>query len=220
MRETRLLVFDMDGVLVDTGGCHARAFAELWDRLGIEGPGYDEIAGRRTSDVIQEFAAALHPSPSTLRAWTRWKQERARALLSSEPIRFHDSEDALRSLARAGLRMALGSGASRATVDAILGRFGWTGLFGPVVCAEDVERGKPAPDVYRLLLERSRVEPSDALVVEDSAAGIEAGLACGARVVSVRSGLRSPHPRFVASCADLAELARCLTRETPHPCRA
>lgn len=220
MPEFRLLAFDLDGVLVDTTPCHARAYGELWSRLGIEGPEYDQIAGRRTCDVIQEFAASLEPSPARLRAWTRWKQERARELLGSVPIRFDDSEDALRRFARAGLRLALGSGASRATMDVVLRRFGWTELFSPVVAAEDVARGKPAPDVYRLLLERSRVEPSDALVVEDSAAGLEAGLACGARVVSVRSGLRSPHPRFAGSCADLAELARCLTSDAPHPCRA
>ena len=220
MPEFRLLAFDMDGVLVDSSACHARAFSELWSRLRIDGPEYDQIAGRRTGDVIQEFAAPLGPSQARLRAWTRWKQERARELLGSEPIRFDDSEAALRSLARAGLRMALGSGASRATVDLVLRRFGWTELFSPVVSAEDVARGKPAPDVYRLLLERSRVEPSDALVVEDSAAGIEAGLACGAHVVSVRSGLSSPSPRFLGSCADLAELARRLTSEASHPCRA
>ena len=149
-----------------------------------------------------------------------WKQERARALVCTEPIAFADSEAALRRLARAGLRMALGSGASRATVEVVLQRFGWSGLFHPVVAAEDVARGKPAPDVYQQILARARVEPADTLVVEDSAAGIEAGLACGARVVSVRSGLASPHPGFAGSCADLAELARRLTAEVADPCRA
>jgi len=210
----------MDGVLVDTGPCHARAFGELWSRLGIQGPSYDQIAGRRTRDVVQEFAAPLAPSPAELRTWTLWKQERARELLGSEPIHFADSDEALRSFARTGLSLALGSGASRETVEIVLRRFGWRELFSPVVSAEDVARGKPAPDVYRLLLERSRVDPSEALVVEDSAAGIEAGLACGARVVSVRTGLRSAHPCFAGSCADLAELARCMTAETPNPCRA
>ncbi len=219
MRRFRCLAFDLDGVLVDTSPCHAQAYAELWRDLGVEGPTYACLAGRRTRDVLAEVAAALAVSAEQLDAWTHRKQERAREIVARAPIDFADSAPTLRALHAAGLRLALGTSASRTTADLVLRRFGWEAMLVPVIAAEDVQRGKPDPEVWETLLARAGVDPADALVVEDSGAGIAAGLGSGAYVACVRSGLGADHPRFVGSFADLATLAARLGVGQGSPCR-
>lgn len=201
-----LIVFDLDGVLVDTTPCHEHAFAELWARIGIRGPDYASIAGRTTAEVVAEVTAPLGPSDAERAGWVRFKQERARTLVAEQSAPFPDSAPTLRDLHRQGRRLALGTGASSATAGLVLRHAGLEGFFPVVVTGDDIHRGKPDPETYRLVLARCGTEAEAALVVEDSEAGIAAGLAAGARVVSVRSGLRDGHPRFLEALPDLAAL--------------
>ncbi len=202
-----LIVFDLDGVLVDTTPCHERAFSELWARIGIRGPDYASIAGRTTAEVVAEITGSLAADDAERAGWVRFKQERARVLVAGSALLFPDSVPTLRDLRRQGRRLALGTGASSATADRVLRHAGLEEFFPVVVTGDDIRRGKPDPETYRLVLARCGTGPEAALVVEDSEAGIAAGLAAGATVVSVRSGLRLRHPRFLAALPDLAALA-------------
>jgi HAD superfamily hydrolase (TIGR01509 family) len=199
-----LIVFDLDGVLADTARCHARAWAQLFAEWGRPAPEYAAIAGRRTVDVIVEAGAV---PPGAVAGWVARKQELARRLLATDEVLFPDTRAALRAMARRGLRLAVGTGASRATAETVLSRLAGGVAFEAVVTADDVARGKPDPEVYDRVLALTAVKPERALVVEDSPAGVEAGLAAGARVASVRSPVRAAHPRFVGGFEDLAALA-------------
>ena len=75
--------------------------------------------------------------------------------------------------------MAVASGGHHELVDATLGVLGIAGLFDAVVCAEDYERGKPAPDPFLVSAKRMGVRPEDCVVFEDSPTGIEAAEAAG-----------------------------------------
>lgn len=207
-----LIIFDLDGVLVASDACHARAYDELWAQLGIAGPPYREIAGRRTRDVVAEQCARAGVR-ADLEASVRFKQERARACLASEPIVFDDTPAALARFAKAA-RLAVGTGASQETAELLLSRVGMRGDFELVVSAEDVPRGKPAPDVYERVLARAGVAAARALVVEDSAAGVAAALAAGAHVALVRTHasvtLPEGDPRVLGAFEDLGALADAL----------
>lgn len=208
-----LVVFDLDGVLVASDACHARAYEDLWRKLGVVGaPPYAELAGRRTRDVVAEECARAGVV-ADLEASVRFKQERAREYLRGEPVVFDDAPAALARFAKAS-RLALATGASRATAELLLARLGARERFETVVAAEDVARGKPAPDAYALVLARSRVAPEHALVVEDSAAGVAAALAAGAHVALVRGGAKTALPageaRALGAFSDLAALADAL----------
>lgn len=205
-RDIRLLIFDMDGVLVSTSSCHARAYHDLWNRLGIDGPDYQSIAGRKTSEVVAEVTASLLPSEQQLQDWIQFKQRRARDCIDSAELCYPDTVDCLRTLAQCGVTMALGTAASAETVRGILQRYRLQDYFESVVTADDTERGKPAPDVYLSLIERHQVLPAASLVVEDSVAGLQAALAAGACVVSVRTGAVQDHAAFLGSFTDLAAL--------------
>ncbi len=207
-----LVIFDLDGVLVASDECHARAYGELWAKLGIAGPPYREIAGRRTRDVVAEVSVRAGVR-GDVEAWTRFKQERARHHLMTAPVVFPDAPAALARFAKAA-RLAVGTGASRETAELLLARLGARDAFEIVLAAEDVPRGKPAPDVYERVLARARVAPERALVVEDGAAGVAAALAAGAHVALVRHedarALPEGQPRALGWFADLAALADAL----------
>lgn len=196
-------LFDLDGVLVDTTPCHARAFDALWDSIGVAGPAYDDIAGRRTLEVIRDYAGHLATSDEQLEEWVRFKQQHARECLATVPLAFPDSAACLEAVHRAGRTIALGTGASRATTMAILDRLGWTHYFSVIVTADDVTRGKPSPDVHTLAIERSRMLPTHTLIIEDSRSGLDAAVATGADVVSVHTGLVAEGPNFRDAFADL-----------------
>ncbi|MFI5321309.1 MAG: HAD family hydrolase [Myxococcota bacterium] len=210
-----LVIFDLDGVLVASDACHALAYDETWQRLGVRGaPPYRELAGRRTRDVVAEQLARSGVG-GDVEASVRFKQERARHhLATAESVVFADTRAALARFAGAA-RLAVGTGASRETAELLLARTGARAAFETVVAAEDVARGKPAPDVYAAVIARCAVAPEAALVVEDSASGVAAALAAGAHVALVR-GKESPaaqlprERRALGAFADLAALADAL----------
>lgn len=208
----RLLIFDMDGVLVDTSPCHRRAFAALWEELGIEGPAYERIAGRPTVEVVREWLPAASSTADgsdpeeRLRRWVEFKQRRALRCLRHRSVIYDDTDAALAAVAAPGRLLAVGTGASRVSTDLVLRRAGLRDRFRHVVTAADVEAGKPAPDTFLLVMERAGVGPSDTLVIEDSDTGVRAGIASGARVLSVRSGVRADHRRFLGAFDDLESM--------------
>ena len=208
-----LVIFDLDGVLVDSDACHSIAYEETWARLAVRGaPTYAELAGRRTRDVIEE-QIARQGIRAELDASVRFKQDRARHHLETALILFPDVPQALPRFARVA-RLAVGTGASRETARIMLQRLGALARFEAMVAAEDVAFGKPAPDVYLRVLELCGVAAAQTLIVEDSNAGATAALRAGADLALVRSGKLAPEgeprPHIVGAFADLTALADAL----------
>lgn len=174
----------MDGVLVNTSPCHDLAYQMVWLNWNVEGPEYVEIAGRSTREVISEYCASL--SSEQQQECIEFKQKTALELLRREEIVFEDTLDVLHSLIKQKLRLALATSASLAGAQLVLNRLQAENLFDSVVTSEDVEHAKPAPDLFVKAIESIGVEPEQSLIIEDSESGIQAALAAGAWVVSVR----------------------------------
>ena len=205
-----LLIFDLDGVLVDTSDCHERAYGDLWSSMGIRGPAYASIAGRRTRDAVTETTARLNPTVRDIRTWSEFKQERARHYLDAACVSYPDTILALQRLVSRGHRLALATGASRTTATRLLTRLSLESFFLVVVTGDDVASGKPSPDVFTSALSALQVSADAALVIEDSPSGLEAAFAAGARFVSVRSGAIHRSDRFLGQFPDLDRLTQAL----------
>jgi len=209
-RPFELLVFDMDGVLVSTSDCHARAYRDLWQRLELAGPAYELIAGRRTAEVVQQVTATLQPSARQLTAWVDAKQRRARELIESTELCFDDTVACLQALTACGVPLAIGTAASAASAHALLERYALDGYFRQVVTADDIVQGKPAPEVYRRIIDDQGVPAAATLVIEDSLAGLQAAVAAGAATLSVRTGVAVDDAAFLGAYPDLASLQQAL----------
>jgi HAD superfamily hydrolase (TIGR01509 family) len=107
--------------------------------------------------------------------------------------------EAVRRLDAAGYRLAVASSSNRELIDAVLRRLELAALFEVTVSSEEVERGKPAPDVYLETARRLDVEPARCVAVEDSASGIRAARAAGMHVIAYPNQHYPPAADVLAS---------------------
>jgi HAD superfamily hydrolase (TIGR01509 family) len=179
------VVFDMDGVLVDT--------EHLWDE--VREALTEEWGGRYTPEAQEAMMGMSSPE------WSRYLHEvvglrEPPEVINAEVVRrmleryemdlpvVPGAVEAVRRLAGAGYRLAVASSSNRELIDAVLRRLELTELFDATVSSEEVARGKPAPDVYLETSRRLGVPPGRCMAIEDSASGIRAAHAAGMRVIA------------------------------------
>ena len=191
------LIFDMDGLLVDSEGLAAEAVRAFLARHGHEPrPDLGELMlGRRVPEGVALLAEA-YALPGELAELTRVFDELRLAAIRGR-LKPLPGAAALITFARhAGLRLALASSGLRSHVDLSLAETGLAGLFDAEATGDDVERGKPEPDIFLLAAARLSVAPDACVVLEDAPAGIAAAAAAGMRSLRVppvgSRGLRFP----------------------------
>jgi len=193
----RAILFDLDGVLVDSRRCIELVWHAWAAERGLDPAPFLAVAhGRRTSESVRLVAPHLDAATEA-RALDRLEEREARGLAAAPGAR------ALLERLGEGEWAVVTSG-SRAVATL---RLGTSGLPVPRVCvtADDVRRGKPEPEGYLAAARRLGVDPPDCVVVEDSPTGLGAGKAAGMRVVAVLM----THPADALAAADvrLASLA-------------
>jgi len=190
MNSWTAVIFDMDGVIVDSEPLHERAFLDAFAQLGYAGRHgihFPDYYGRSDQVVWRDFIAAHHPpqSPAEL---TRLKLTRFLELLRIHRPIFPAIPALVASLAARG-PVGLASGSDHTVIGAVLELSGLRRHFGAVVSADDVPRGKPAPDIFLHTAERLGAAPSECVVIEDSVAGVAAGRAAGMQVIGITNSV-------------------------------
>ena len=186
-RREYAVLWDVDGVIIDSGEQHRQS----WQMLAREnGLNYSDERfwasfGRRNADVIPYLFGVTPPEDELARLADR-KEEIYRQLLAIEAQPLPGAKDLMAALHRAGYHQALGSSAPTANINLVVKLLG-IGLFlDGSVSGEEVARGKPAPDIYLAAAERAGVVPTRCLVIEDAVAGIEAAHAASMPALAVR----------------------------------
>jgi HAD superfamily hydrolase (TIGR01509 family) len=186
-----LVIFDCDGVLVDTERLTVGVEARVLTDLGWPHTAEDVVArwmGRSSAAQLSELEATLGAESTRLfdeRTTAELEETFARDLTAVEGI-----ETLLDHLDAAGVPSCV---ASSGTHDRMRRTLGLTGLYdrfaGRIYSATEVEHGKPAPDLFLHAAAAMRVEPADCVVVEDSVYGVQAGVAAGMTVYGFAGGL-------------------------------
>ena len=179
MRTVSAVLFDLDGVLVESREATERVWLEWAARYGI---GDQELRSAMHGVRSVEVVRALRPELDAVAESDAIERRQAEDLRGLRAI--PGAAEALRALR--GERVAVVTSATRGLAEARLGAVGIS-LPAVVVYAGDVSRGKPDPEGYLAAAERLGVDPADAVVVEDSPPGIQAGRAAGAATVAVTS---------------------------------
>ena len=182
----RGIVFDLDGVLIQSGPSHAAAFKQVFARRGIHDFEYAPYAGWRTPEVIADVLERRGRSESAeaVAGLAREKSRIARELLEASRPLARDCEATLAELA-GEFPLALASSGSRSSVDAFLKLTGSRSLFRSILSGEDVRKAKPDPEIYVRAAEALGLEARECLVIEDALAGVAAARAAGCRVAGV-----------------------------------
>ncbi|MBI4603219.1 MAG: HAD family phosphatase [Planctomycetes bacterium] len=181
----RAIIFDLDNVLVWSVPMHWKAFQRTFEAEGRSFPfeEYLRVAvGAAREEVIRHVMGEI-PEPR-LRLLMDEKERHVREYLREKGLKtIPGALDFVRAARERGLKTAVAS-ASR-TPELILDGVGVRALFHAVVGRTQVARSKPHPDLFLRAAEALEVEPSECLVVEDSAVGVEAARAAGMRVLAL-----------------------------------
>jgi beta-phosphoglucomutase len=184
---TSAAIFDMDGVLIDSGAHHRRAWRALLAELGAEpaDPEHWRLTIGRPSEEAIPLLLGRRVSGAEARRLARRKrdlyQEQAQAGLEPVPgVRAF-----LESLARLDVPRAVGTSASRWDAERLLDDLGLLRHFDVVVTSDDVMLGKPDPEVWTQAARRLRIAPSHCVIFEDAVVGIQAARSAGMRAIGV-----------------------------------
>lgn len=204
----RAVIFDMDGLLVDTGAVWRRVGDELFAALGVDVSDITSrgvMMGMRVADAsafLKSYAGFDATDFSDL-------DEKVEAAMIEAVDDVHLKPGALSAIDfcdKLGLSTALASGSTMPIIEALLERFGLTSRFQAVCSASDDPVGKPHPALFLRAAGQLGVPPDACAVLEDAVSGCIAGKAAGMRVIAVPDGPAVGDPRFAIADIELSSL--------------
>ena len=179
------VIFDMDGVLVDSAAPHLRSWQLLAEECGgaVTEEQFTGTFGRQNRDIIPILFGAV--SEPRMQALADRKEELYRDLIRQDPPIVEGAVELVWGLHRAGAAVAVGSSGPPENIELVLSSMGVTDCISAVVSGDDVTRGKPDPQVFSLAADRLGIKAGRCVVIEDAPVGVQAARAAGALVVAV-----------------------------------
>jgi HAD superfamily hydrolase (TIGR01509 family) len=213
MSDPAAVVFDLDGVLIDSEQVWNKAREELVRERG--GTWHEHATADMMGMSSKEWSRYMHDRLGVPMDATAINDEVVRRVMSiyehGLPLLPH-AVDTVRQLA-ARWPLGLASSSNRPIIELVLERSGLAPCFAVVVSSEEVDRGKPAPDVYLAVARGLGVDPKDCVAIEDSTNGIKSAVAAGMRTIAV------PNPHFPPAddaLATAAVVVQSLAEVTPE----
>ena len=182
----RAVIFDWDGVIVDSSAHHERSWEILAARRGLALPAdhFKRGFGKKNDVIIPDLGWAT--DPDEVAALAREKEEIYRTLVRDHGIApLPGVQNLLAVLREAEIPCAIASSTERANLDLPLDLMGLREFFCVIVSGEEVRHGKPDPAVFLLAAQRLGFPPAECVVIEDAHVGIEAAQRAGMRVMAV-----------------------------------
>jgi HAD superfamily hydrolase (TIGR01509 family) len=195
-RQIRALVFDFDGLMVDTEGPAYESWQEIYREYDRELPlsAWAAVLGGSGAEFDPcAYLEGLIGRPFDHTAMRARRQRRKAELVAGQPL-LPGVDDYISAAGRLGLKLGVASSASRAWVVGHLERCGVADRFDVIVCADDVARVKPDPALYQLAAARFDVRPAQAIALEDAPNGLLAAKRAGLFCVAVPNPLTGQLP--------------------------
>ncbi len=203
------VIFDMDGVLIDSYRAHLQSWQVLAreEGLTISQQQFAEQFGRTSRECIGIWWGDRYQEDD-FPALSGRKEAAFRQIVAHENPAMPGIHELLDGLSQAGFALAVGSSGPPENINLVLDRLGERTTFAAVVTGDDVERGKPDPQVFLIAAARLGISPSRCVVIEDAPAGIEAAHAGQMMAVGLASTGRRPEELSAADLVvrSLAEL--------------
>lgn len=215
------VIFDMDGVLVDSEPFWQQAEVKIFGEVGIQltTADTDRTIGLRIDDVVAYWFESQPWSNKSMRDVQDAIVAEVVRLVLEKGVAMPGVHASLATASERQLALGLATSSPHRLVDAVLESIGAQRSFDVVCSAANEEFGKPHPAVYLTAARRLEVPPRNCLVVEDSIFGVEAGKAAGMQVVAVPAPQQFDDPAFEAAdfkLKSLEELPHLMSELTPR----
>ncbi len=201
-RLVRAIIFDMDGVIIDSEPLHLQADSETFIRHGIAIPSsaWNDIFGMKSEDGLRVILGRYGTGTEDLALFAGEKRTRYFELADSGLKLIPGVEAFISSCIDQSLPLAVATSGLAAYQLPYLERFGLRTLFDVIVTGDDVTHGKPHPEPYLLAASRLGIPPSECLVIEDADNGIRSAKAAGCVTVGITTTMS--HEALSAAGAD------------------
>lgn len=204
----RALLFDMDGVLIDSEPLWHRAEIAAFAEAGLALTPTDclRTTGLRVDETVAYWCERFPTLAPSRNALTADILERLIRLVREEGEAKPGVAEALAFARHAGLRLALASSSPYTVIEAVTARLGLASAFEVIHSAEEEERGKPDPAVYLTTAHKLEVGPASCVAIEDSPNGLLSAKAAGMRCIAIPEPALRGDPRFALADAVLSGL--------------
>jgi beta-phosphoglucomutase family hydrolase len=194
------IIFDMDGVLIDSGRFHLESWQRLAEENGIECSEslFWETFGQTNRQILPRLFERELREEELSRLGDR-KEELYREIVAHQAEPMPGVPALIDGLVNRGWRIGIGSSGPRANVELIIDRFALGKIVSAFTSSEDVTHGKPDPEVFLKAAEKMGVDPKACVVVEDAIHGIEAAHRAGMKCIAITT----TNPAEALSAADL-----------------
>lgn len=205
MTKFTAVIFDMDGLMVDTERLYVHANQLIADRYGkmVTDATIMRMMGRGTLESLEIFASDLGIAADP-RELVREREAVMLKLLGEDLVVMPGLNELLQWL-RPRCRLALATGSSNVLMECIIGQLALEPVFEVMQCSDGIPFGKPNPAIYLRTIERLGVRPEECIVLEDSSNGVRAGRAAGCYVIAVPNE-HTQHHDLSAAHARVADL--------------
>ena len=180
-----VLIFDMDGTLIDSNPTHKQAYSQFLDRYGFKLTDDDfiqYISGRMNPEIIKHFFGDDTP-PERIHELTEEKETLFQSLYAPHIEPINGLIPFLNTVREAGFLMVLATSAPMMNVRFVFDHLPIEQFFTAIISEQDVAVGKPDPTVFQLAAKRVMASPAQCLVFEDSQPGVEAAHQAGMKVI-------------------------------------
>ena len=186
MSQFEAVIFDMDGVIVDSEPYHDQSFLEIWQEMGYgdcHGMHLPDFYGRSDRVLWEAFIEKHHP-PQPIGELIGLREDRLIQLLRDKQPIFNGVPELVQRLANR-FPLAIGSGSAHRIIDEVLAMRDLRQYFQCAVSSEDVDQPKPAPDIFLLAAKFLGIAPANCCVIEDTVSGVQAANAAGMTVFAI-----------------------------------
>lgn len=200
MFDNYCVIFDMDGVLADTGPIHFDSWVKLANEIGknFTKDLFEETFGQISSDIIRKLVGP-DIDQRKIKNWANSKEKYYREMVKDKLEPLPGALDLIKSLKDKKLKLAVGSSGPTANVKLLLKTLKIKNFFDCIITGDDVKTGKPAPDVFLAVTKKLKLSPKNCIVVEDAPVGITAAKRAEMKVIA----LTTTHERSEFLNADL-----------------
>ncbi|MFW9949507.1 MAG: HAD family hydrolase [Candidatus Thorarchaeota archaeon] len=194
------IIFDMDGVLADTGPFHFESWVKLGREIGVEFTKelFNQTFGQQSPFITRKLVGP-EKEQKLVEKWANLKEQYYREMVQYKLKPLPGTLEILNDLKSAGFKLAVGSSGPPENVELLLISLRIKHYFDVVITAADVEQGKPEPDVFLMVSINLNINPQNCIVIEDAPVGIIAAKRAGMKTIA----LMTTHERFELQNAHL-----------------